>query len=118
MFIDEIVGQTITEVALNGYFLLLHTQLGVWRLEARGDCCSHSYWYRDSFEGLDNLFESEVIRAEDMKITGGADLENGYCLEIYAIRLHTAKGTATLEMRNESNGYYGGHYEAHFKARP
>ena len=125
-FVERIVGHRVAEVdASDDSKLRIVTDKGMWTLEAEGDCCSHSYWYADAFEGLDNLIgqvvtsaedrddgdREEVLDEEDTTGYGGSD-----CRQTYALVMNTANGTCVLEMRNDSNGYYGGSYNASFAA--
>lgn len=103
-----LIGKTIKEVRLkekdhlafictDGTYLLLYTE---------GDCCSIS-WI-EHFNGLSALIGQTVnnVVTRDMpKIPDRAEFE---CIECYGWTLETAAGRCDIEMRNESNGYYGG----------
>lgn len=68
-----------------------------------GDCCSSS-WI-EHIEGVANLIGATVRAAED-----GPEVpsENDGELKFYNFRIVTERGFCNLEMRNSSNGYYGG----------
>ena len=93
-------------------------------LVAQGECCSRSYWQESEFEGLENLTGCPVLRVVNRHESTNSEDELNYdgeicgekCVKVYALELVTAKGSAVFEMRNESNGCYGGTYEAQWVA--
>jgi hypothetical protein len=73
---------------------------------AVGDCCSSS-WF-EHVEGIDALLGqkiNKVVEREMPKPTGDRGDE---VIQYYGWTLETNKGRLDLEMRNSSNGYYGG----------
>lgn len=83
-------------------------------LETEGDCCSQSW-----IEHIGNPEASHMARFEDwceVNIDPSPDnlteeQRSAYdCgeLKLYFFRLSTSKGETLIEMRNSSNGYYGG----------
>ena len=86
------------------------TDNGSFTLNAYGDCCSHSW-----FEHMElPEFPFTITKLETVDI---ADVtkEDGYgCeerLQTYSLKITTDKGHGDIEMRNSSNGYYGGSFE-------
>jgi hypothetical protein len=82
-----------------------------------GACCSSS-WI-EHLEGVDNILGHLVIAVEDVEIDKvlptnrrGYDIdehgEEHESLQLYGVKITTDVGTALLEFRNSSNGYYGG----------
>lgn len=123
--LEAIVGETVSSASVQGDCLVLALQSGgSWMLVAQGACCSRSYWQESEFEGLENLTGSPVLRIVNRHESTDSEDELNYdgeicgekCVKIYALELVTAKGSAVFEMRNESNGYYGGTYEAQWVA--
>lgn len=74
-----------------------------------GDCYSHS-WI-EHIEGVCNLIGATVRKIED-----GAEVPSietdGETIQFYNYRIVTERGFCNIEMRNSSNGYYGGSLDA------
>lgn len=112
MEFKELVGKKVIEIRGDKDCLYFVTNEGTYRAEAEGDCCSVSW-----FEHLDNpefIIGSEITGVEevdaDSVITDREHQENGYdSVQQYGYKFTTTKGNAILEMRNDSNGYYGGY---------
>lgn len=93
------------------------------RYGVEGDCCSTS-WF-DSFEGAADIIGSPIVKvteldlpdletdAEDRPICTckncNAEYGHGARVAVYGFRIETNEASATLEFRNDSNGYYGGY---------
>lgn len=77
------------------------------KYEAYGDCCSYS-WF-EHISGLQHLIGGTVteIRERDMPDSTDKDPEHEW-LSFYGWAIVTDKGYFDIEMRNSSNGYYGG----------
>jgi hypothetical protein len=98
--------------------LFIETDAGTWTLVAEGDCCSESWFDRDHLEGAD-LVVGEVVTAvenrdEYLASDGRTRQEQD---SVYGTEIRTAKGCCVFEMRNSSNGYYGGSWTARFEPR-
>lgn len=105
----ELIGCVIDEVYLNNnrdevYFKVGHDS---WlKYSADGYCCSNSW-----FESVDVPSEKpmkvfEVLEREMPKDSWG---EGGHeCVAFYGWSIVTNQGYLDVEMRNSSNGYYGG----------
>lgn len=109
---DELIGKVLTKIEVkdNETTLLLHTNDGVYKYDADGDCCSSSW-----IEHFNSPSESCTIT--DMKeievppsYEGKPTVHDHYEEEIkyYFYEIITDKGSYQIEMRNSSNGYYGG----------
>ena len=76
------------------------------RWEPEGDCCSRS-WI-EHIEGVENLAGQTILEAW----TSNGDRDDNHpdydCLQIYFYKLRTTAGYVDIDMRNSSNGYYGG----------
>jgi len=78
------------------------------RLFAVGECCSHS-WF-EQISGEEALEKGAIILDFSFVSMGEIDTEEKYdCLRQYGLKIKTDKGYADIDMRNSSNGYYGGH---------
>lgn len=94
----------------DNYLLKFVTDWGDFKFQAYGDCCSKS-WF-ESFDNLENLIGEvvlDVIEKDENK--NDETLEDGDVIRFYSFTFKTPKGYADLEMRNSSNGYYGGSIE-------
>ncbi len=104
-----LIGKTITAVyiAKDGGALRfdiegIDTPLIV---RADGDCCSHT-WV-ETIDGPEQLIGSPVVSVEDVPMRGDED-RDGDVIAFYGCKITTGIGYATIDYRNESNGYYGG----------
>lgn len=104
----ELIGKTIYAFHLNENRdeLFFMTGTNEWmKYDAYGDCCSQSWFeHVDSpSNGAMNVLE---VLERDMP-EGRSDPEHD-CLRFYGWSLVTTCGYFDIEMRNSSNGYYGG----------
>ena len=123
--LEAIVGMTVVEASMGGEVLVLSmNDGGAWLLTPEGECCSKSYWAPAEFNGIENLIGSPVLRVvnryESTDSVDELSYDGEICgekfVKVYALELVTAKGSAVFELRNESNGYYGGTYSARWEA--
>lgn len=111
--LEDLKDETIKCIRMdNGTAIQFETIDGkLFSFNAVGDCCSSSW-----IEHLTNVYAilgEKVIKAEGMQYTDDGDSEDDYTsIKIYSAQIHTAKGTFEIEMRNSSNGYYGGWLES------
>lgn len=94
------------------YLRFLTSDGGYVAYAAEGDCCSRS-WF-NHLSGLDALLGQTVIAVQVKpmsEIPGTGDGWESDELKIYGWTLTTPRGYVDLEMRNSSNGYYGGSIE-------
>lgn len=73
--------------------------------QADGDCCSYS-WI-EHIEQPENLL-GVVSNIEDVEMPDLGDQPDHDVMSYYGCKIHTEKGSALLDYRNDSNGYYGG----------
>lgn len=71
-----------------------------------GDCCS--YTWIEHIENVAALIDARVTFAEDIDMPDIGDMPDREVVSYYGLKIVTDKGTAILDYRNESNGYYGG----------
>lgn len=105
-----LVGRKIKKIRGDSHKLLFELVDGLWSVEAEGDCCSSS-WF-EHMTGVCFALDAvvtEVVPVETADITGEDDKDHHECLQRYSYRIETTKGTFDIEMRNSSNGYYGGY---------
>lgn len=109
----EAIGKTIESVWLSAdkkRIMFAFADMTNMFLHADGDCCSYS-WF-ESVELLD--FKGQILSVEygGREATEDESLNCGdTLLQIYFLTLKTNKGRCLIEMRNTSNGYYGGSFE-------
>lgn len=102
-----LVGQTVREarISADAEMIAFQTDSSLVAYRAVGDCCSDC-WFSD-INGATRLLGQTVIRVEDK----GMAEEEGTRQEadrVYAYTIVTQRGHCDLELRNSSNGYYGG----------
>jgi hypothetical protein len=98
-------------------FVVFETNRFFIAFSTMADCCSES-WI-NHISGLECLSNTIVIKTE--AVTQMKKLEKGdegfsgkqEVDEIYSFKIFTPDGVCELEMRNASNGYYGGWLELH-----
>lgn len=82
-------------------------------LKAWGDCCSNS-WF-EHIENIDVLIGNEIVGVIEREMPDGRQADDCEWVEFYGWSIQTQKGSCDIEMRNMSNGYYGGNVELCFK---
>lgn len=106
---EELIGKTVVNLYISHdgeYELRFEDSEGMFHcFRAEWDCCNDVWW--NHLVGLENLLNSEVLSVEEkgweeVEATRQEVEEKG----IWTIR--TAKGYTDIELRNSSNGYYGG----------
>lgn len=104
------------EATNNNNELTITTDDGIVVFDCYAECCSDS-WIEHcespsepelfvSFENVD--IPPLPLDMEETKVRDGKYMD---CVRQYFYRLTTEKGSYLIEMRNNSNGYYGGHLE-------
>lgn len=110
--LESLVGKTIKQVRINReddvlYFL---TEGGkVYQYHAYGDCCSRS-WI-EHINWINFLVDAIVTEVKNRDMPEDDIDKHGNCIAYYGWTIVTNKGRCDIEMRNESNGYYGGSLE-------
>ncbi len=110
---NELMGRLVRAVYLNddATHLQFDTDSGPLAYCAEADCCSES-WF-NHIAGLDALRE-RVLQVEEVPVVVVIEGEPGYSArqevdEVYGFKLYTLRGICDIELRNASNGYYGGY---------
>lgn len=89
--------------------------------EAEGDCCSQSWFEHIDVFGSYPLVVTEVQEIEMGELKFPKDdpeaLDHSGYIQVYGFNIKTNMGYILIEMRNESNGYYGG-YVSSFLGEP
>lgn len=115
---QELIGKVIlaVNVDIERTYLEFETDDGDFLYYAYGDCCSSS-WF-ESLNGLERLLGQKVVSVVDREMEDAHDEHYGCvtdwdqdCIKHYGWSLVTQQGYFDIEMRNSSNGYYGGHVE-------
>lgn len=124
--LSDLVGKRILEIRINENrdFISFKTDQGFVSYEAEADCCSKS-WI-EHICNIGQILGKKITFVEDVEL---ADIEGlitsrgvGEHVEIYAYRISCAadiddafKGymgeSCSIDLRNDSNGYYGGYFE-------
>lgn len=75
--------------------------------ELEGDCCSSSFFDKDSVLDVKDLLGETLLSCELVETGNEWDEYENKTIH-YALKLKTDKQLVTLMWRNESNGYYSG----------
>lgn len=115
MHMDELVGTTIEGVSISKDRRVVRFSLrgrAPMAFLAEADCCSASWVEEFDFTAITG---GTVVRVDVKDVCGDGRLlataYPDYQQEVdaaYFYEIVTDRGSATLEMRNSSNGYYGG----------
>lgn len=108
--VSNVIGSVVLDVTHTKDVITIVTDRGTLTMTAYGDCCSES-WFESvdvdpsaiggSLTEYEESFEGEKEPAAD---------EWAY-VKTYFGTLKTSTGRITYELRNSSNGYYGGYTE-------
>jgi len=85
------------------------------RLEVDGDCCSSSFFDKESKEDVQGLLGQELKLVEHV-VCGDVFVKDDDWVDtiIYALKITTNKQSISVMWRNESNGYYSGFITSRF----
>lgn len=111
MNFESLEGKKILSVSINPSkdLLQFETNEGIYCFRTVGDCCSESW-----IEHVNNLKALINQTIEDIDEIHKEDEEDSYCdeyIRIYIYQFLTPLGIVEFEMRNKSNGFYGGFIE-------
>ena len=102
---EKAVGAVLVRVEAQGDGQIsLVTNKGTLHMWAGGDCCSHSW-----FESHDSDAEGGTITKFEETYGERTESADYDVLQTYFGTVYTTKGRVTYELRNSSNGYYGGY---------
>lgn len=117
MILEKLVGKRVQEVHLsvNNTYIKFLTNEGNFCFFTESDCCSES-WI-NHISGIETLLgeivtkvdkiEMPEIQKDEPDFSGRQKVDR-----IYSFKIFTLQGICELEMRNSSNGYYGGSLES------
>lgn len=111
--IENLAGRTVIAVRLEGDNTLLQfdTDQGPMAFETKGECCSES-WI-NHISGIEALIGQKVDRVDEISMGDLHAGDEGFSGKneedkVYMFKIYTSQGSCDIEMRNASNGYYGG----------
>lgn len=114
--LECIVGKIVVGVYVNSdkTFLEFHcinketTKIDCYCFAVYGGCCSDSYI--NSLDGFEDILNQEILSIDVSETIEEAfenkDNEQNDCLRYSFVTIKSIKGTATIDFRNVSNGYY------------
>ena len=98
-------GAKIVRVEASEDLVVIATDKGTLRLTVDADCCSESWFvHTDDFQPTGTIIGAEETEWEET--AEGEQRQES--TQVAFLRFLTSDGPQTLEMRNGSNGYYGG----------
>jgi hypothetical protein len=108
--LDVLVGKKILHVMLSEdktYLAFFADDAGLFGWTTEGDCCSTS-WI-EHINGVQALLGEVVTGVVSRDLPDPPENKDDYdVIQRYGWTLETKKGRCDIEMRNHSNGYYGG----------
>ena len=110
----DLVGKTVKEARINDekdLILLVLLDDSRLYLSAVGDCCSSS-WF-EHIGGLEAVIGHEITEVINREMPESKESDDYHVTKFYGWTLVTENGRCDIEMRNRSNGYYGGWVEVH-----
>ena len=87
------------------------TSEGEWHFHSEGECCASAFIHEplSSKEELSGLIGMTIVEAREVNQGRDADSEERYNVrDVHHYILQCDKGSATLVLYVEHNGYYGG----------
>lgn len=113
---ESLIGKTIQSFKWDKDKIILHFDDGNEITgEAFGECCSITW-----LESIDlpNNIAGTLISIEDIPMPNQPYDKDQYdCLQFYGVKIVTSKGSAVIDYRNSSNGYYGGSIDWYWTKR-
>lgn len=113
MQLEDLIGKTIVEVRMEptNTAIQFQTDQGIFSYFTEADCCSES-WI-NHISGLQAIIGQKVLKTEQIEMPDIVEGQEGFSGKqeverIYSYKMFTSQGVCELEMRNASNGYYGG----------
>jgi hypothetical protein len=105
---EVLLGKKIVRALFTGTNIVLSLADGTHKtLTPDGDCCSECFI--NDVDGADALKGGTLLRVEDLEMTTDPPSEEACgVVDRWGHRFITDKGTCTIGMRLEHNGYYGG----------
>lgn len=113
---EGIIGTKIESFVQKGDVISLFGSDKVIRLTCSGDCCSTSW-----FEHVDDMgaFPGTILSIDNDGYSPYpvGESDGGEDIKVYFLTIKTDKGRFTVDMRNSSNGYYGGSFNWSVEAK-
>ena len=111
MNLEDMIGENIVAVdtVQKETIKFYNDKEEVYTLNAYGDCCSYS-WF-EHFDGQENLINAKITKVDHKDMGDSFEDNHSSYIQCYFTTIHTTKGYVDIEMRNSSNGYYGGYIE-------
>ena len=104
----DIVGASLVSASKSGDDIVIVTDRGTLRGIPEGDCCSSSWVESVECDApAGSVFVDRVLLDDPERPV--PEWHDGDERKVYFGTFFTDRGRITWEMRNESNGYYGGH---------
>lgn len=110
--LDALIGKRISEILINPgkdylAFIFAWGAPDSVQYYADGDCCSQS-WI-EHINGIEILSSPALVTdVADRDMPEAEDNDEYNCIRVYGWTIKTDRGYIDIEMRNSSNGYYGG----------
>src|SRR6185436_10130152 len=108
---DKLLGKKIIAMHINAEkdLIVFDLEGGKIYASAVGDCCSRSYFqHLSGTEALLGHKVNAIMEHESVETVGADKTPDSDCEQKYGWTFITTRGRADLDMRNDSNGYYGG----------
>jgi len=112
--LKDLIGKTIKEVRIEptNTYIQFETEDWIFSYITEGDCCSES-WI-NHISGLQAIIGHKVLKTEEVDMPTIHLGQKGFSErqevdQVYCFKIFTNQGVCELEMRNSSNGYYGGY---------
>jgi len=114
--LEDLVGKKIIEVRMDSTNTLIRfvTDHGDFSYVTEAECCSEC-WI-NHISGLQAIIGQKILKTESIEMPYLQEGEEGFSGKqeverVYSFKMFTSQGVCELEMRNASNGYYGGTLE-------
>lgn len=108
--LDRLIGVVLEDFGWSEWSdtVFLYSTSHVYILCAVGDCCSESWFEHIELPAL-GVKGAKILSYDEKDLDESFEDDKLGYTSIYSFCLHTDKGDLDLELRNTSNGYYGGY---------
>lgn len=112
MDLSKLVGMSIQKALYDGdsLYLFCEGKKEIIKLEPTGDCCARCFIAQVNFS---ETLKGEVAKVERLEFKRENDGDYGDVTDIFGYDITTLRGTCTIDMRTQHNGYYSGDFEWH-----
>lgn len=109
-----LIGRRVVEARRDGDGITLLFEDGLaMNLDPEGDCCAHAFIQHVS---LASALVGGTIHSVETIHSPSVDAPDLGVTDAWGHRIRTDKGTCSIEMRCEHNGYYGGQLTMRWRA--